>query len=194
MSFKSHIYDKQEIVENTTNWPLFILFLLILLLGYLLIDLNGTLGSIIMILSMIGMTFDLYRNWGKTEEQGKYIGEIILTGDLFTLNNEIVKTSDIDDLKIVIGYPKGYKHWHRHGYTVESGTSSSLEFSMKGLVRHYNFQIISDEDIKDLRKVLEELYIKGIFVKEFYQGERTYLLEELDYEDIQEFKKKYRLG
>jgi hypothetical protein len=48
--------------------------------------------------------------------------------------------------------------------------------------------------LKDLKLVLEELYTKGIFVKEFYLGERTYLFENLDYEDIQEFKKKYKLS
>jgi hypothetical protein len=193
MSFKSHIYDRQEIEESTTNWPLFILPLLTGLLGYLLTDINGTLGSTIMVLSTVGMYFNLYKDWGKKEEEGKYIGEIILTEDIFTLDRETFKTTDIKNLKIEIGYTKGYKHWHRYGYTIDSGTRSSLEFTITGLRRHYNFQIFSDRQVKDLKMVLEGLYEKGIFVKEFYLGERTYLLDNLDYEDIQEFKKKYKL-
>jgi hypothetical protein len=194
MGFKSHIYDRQEIEENTTNWPLFFLPLLTALLGYLLTDINETLGVTILALSIIGMYFNLYKDWGKKEEEGKYIGEINLTADLFTLDKEAVKTSEVKDVKIEIGYTKGHKHWHRHGYTVDSGTRSSLEFTINGLRKHYNFQIFSDRQVKDLKIVLAGLYEKGIFVKEFYLGERTYLFDNLDYEDIQEFKKKYKLG
>lgn len=194
MSFKSHIYDRQEIAENTTNWPLFFLPLLTALLGYLLVDIIETLGITIMILSVIGMYINLYKDWGKREEEGKYIGEINLTADFFILGQETVKTSDVKDLKIVIGYTKGYKHWHRYGYTVDSGSRSSLEFTINGLRKHYNFQIFSDSQVKDLKTVLNGLYEKGMFVKEIYLGERAYLLENLDFEEIQEFKKKYKLG
>ncbi len=113
MSFKSHIYNRQEVEENATNWPLFFLPLLTALLGYLLTDINGTLGSTIMILSIIGMYFNLYKDWGEKEEEGKYIGEINLTADLFTLDKEVFKTSNVKDVKIEIGYTKGHKHWHR---------------------------------------------------------------------------------
>jgi hypothetical protein len=54
--------------------------------------------------------------------------------------------------------------------------------------------MFSHNQVKDLRTVLEELYTKGIFVKEFYLGYRTYLLEKLDDDDTQEFKKKYKLS
>jgi len=193
MNFKSYIYDRHDIEETATNWPLFFFLLLTALLGYLLTDINGTLGVTIMILSIIGMYFNLYKDWGKKEEEGKYIGEINLTADLFTLGKETVKTSDVKDVKIEIGYIKGHKHWHRYGYTVDSGTRSSLEFTINGPRKHYNFQIVSDRQVKDLKIILAGLYEKRIFVKEFYLGQRTYLLQNLDYEDIQEFKKKYKL-
>jgi len=106
----------------------------------------------------------------------------------------VIKTSDINELKIEIGYTKGYKHYSRYSYTIDSGTNSRLELTAKGVKKSCNFQIYSDAQVKDLKNVLEELYLKGIFVREFYLGNRTYLLEELDYEDIQEFKKKYKLN
>ncbi len=76
---------------------------------------------------------------------------------------------------------------------MDSGTRSSLEFTINGIKRHYNFQIISDRQVKEVKTVLEGLYERRIFVKEFYLGERTYLLDNLAYEEIQEFKKKYKL-
>lgn len=194
MSFKSHIYDRQGIKDNTTDWPLFFLPFLTALLGYLLTDISETLGATIMLLSCVGMYVNLYKDWGKKEEEGKYIGEINLTADLFTLGKEVIKTSDIKDLKIEIGNTKGHKNWHRYGYTVDSGTSSSLEFTVNGIKRHCNFQIFSSKQVNDLKMVLEGLYERRIFIKEFYLSERTYLFENLDYEDIQEFKKKYKLG
>lgn len=192
MSFKSHIYNRQQIEEDTTNWPLFFLPFLTMILSYLLIDVNETLGSLIMVLSMAGMFVNTYKDWGKKEEEGKYEGEIILTSDQFTFNKEAINVSDVKDLKIMIGYLKGHKHWHRYGYTVDSGTRNSIEFYSKGVKKQYNFQLFSSKQVSDLKTVLEQLYIKRIFVKEFYLGERTYLLENLSYEEIQEFKRKYR--
>lgn len=133
MSFKSHIYDRNEIEENTTNWPLFFLPLLTALLGYLLTEINETLGATILMLSTIGVYFNLYKDWGKKKEEGKYVGEMNLTADLFILDKEAVNTSDVKNVKIEIGYTKGHKHWHRYGYTVDSGTRSSLEFTINGL-------------------------------------------------------------
>jgi hypothetical protein len=193
MIFKSHIYDRQEIEEDRNNWPLFFLPFLTGLLGYLLTDVNESLANSIIILSIIGMSFNFYKDWGKKEEEGKYIGEIILTGDLFTLDKEIIKTSEIKNVKIEIGYAKGYKHWHHYGYTIDSGTRSSIEFTINGKKKYYNFQVFSDRQIKDLKFVFTGLYEKGIFIKEYYLGERTYLFENLNYEEIQEFKKKYKL-
>ena len=193
MIFKSHIYNRQEVVEDTTNWPLLFLTILTGMLGYLLLDVNEILGSLIMALSMAGMFVNTYKDWGKKEEEGKYEGEIILTSDQFTFNKETINVSDVKDLKIMIGYLKGHKHYHHYVYTVDSGTRSSIEFYSNGIKKQYNFQLFSSKQVSDLKTVLEQLYTKRIFVKEFYLGERTYLLENLSYEEIQEFKKKYEL-
>jgi hypothetical protein len=194
MTFQSHIYDRQHIANDTNEWPLFFLLIAMLLLGYLVTDINGTLSFTIIIMSIIGAIYYTYKDWGKKEEEGQYAGEILLTPVLFTLNHETVKTSDIQTMKIEISYTKGHKHWHSHGYTIDSGTRSSLEFTFKGSRRQYHFQIYSERQVADLKLVLEALYEKGIFVNEYYLGERTYLLAKLSYEDIQEFKKRHKLG
>lgn len=193
MSFKSLIYDRTGIEGRSQNWPVFLLLVLLSILGYLLRDVNGTLAASIILMSAAGMYISLFKDWSWKEPEGKYIGEIILSGDTFILNKEEIKTSDIKALKLEIGYTKGYKHYHRHGYIIDSGTNSKLELTAKGIRRDCNFQIYSDAQVKDLKNVLEALYSKGIFVKEFYLGNRTYLLEELEYEEIQEFKRKYKL-
>lgn len=192
MTFKSHIYDRKEI-DDSTNRTGFILLLLLCLLGYLLTDIYETLGATILLFSALGSMFYFYKDWGKKEPEGKYVGELILSGDYFVIDKDTVNTSDIDDLKIEIGHPKGFKLWHRFGYTVSSGATSKMELVVKSYKRQFNFQLLSEGQLRDLKQILEKLYLKGIFVKEFYLGNRTYLLEELDYEDIQEFKRKYRL-
>jgi hypothetical protein len=192
MGFNSYLYNRKEIKDNSTNWPLFLLFLLTTYLGYLMIDIFEALGVTIMIISFIGIFIDFYKDWGKKEEEGKYAGDISITSDHFILGKEKFETSEIKDLKIEISYIKGYKHWYHYGYTVDSGTRSSLEFTINGVRKQYNFQIFSNKQISDLKLVLLGLYEKGIFVKEFYLGERTYLLENLSYEEIQDFKKRYK--
>jgi len=193
-SFKSHIYDRSEVEDIDFNWPLILLFLTIGLLGYLLVDVNPTLGLLLMFLSIIASYASRYKDWGKQERQGKFVGEIILTGDVFTLNGEKIDTSEIKDLKIEIGHTKGYKEWHRYGYTVSCGTKSCISLTARGVKYVHNFGISSVDQLNDLKKVLENLYSRGVFVKEFYLGVRTYLFNDLGYEDIQKFKKKYRLN
>ncbi len=193
MSFESHIYDRQEIKESNSNWPLTIVLLLALIFGYLLTDISRTLGAVIIIVGIIGIYFHFYKDWIEEEEEGKYIGEIILTADQFTLHKDVVRTSEIEDLKIEIRNIRGHKHNKHFGYIVDSGTHSSIEFTLKGEKRHYNFQILSVGHLKELKNVLEELYKRNIFVNEFYLGSRTYLLRKLNYAGIQEFKKKYDL-
>jgi len=63
MSFESHIYDRQEIKGSNSNWPLTIVLLLVLLFGYLLTDINRTLGAVIFIVGIIGIYYDLYKDW-----------------------------------------------------------------------------------------------------------------------------------
>jgi len=192
MTFKTYIFDKTEI-DDSTNWPLFILLFLVVLLGYYLSDIYESLGAVILLIGSVGTTVYFYKDWGKKEPEGKYVGELILSGDYFTICKDIINTSEISELKIELEHPKGFKIWHRFGYTVSSGTTSKIEFVLNGNKKQFNFQLYSDSQLKDIRQVLEKLYQKGIFVKEFHLGNRTYLLKKLAYEDIQEFKKKYRL-
>ena len=193
MTFKSHIYDREEI-EDGTNWVVIILFLLLIILGYILTDINGQLGVSIIILSGLGATIYLYKDWGKKEPEGKYVGEIALTVDKFTFDKDNIETSEITELKIDIGHSKGFKLWSRFGYTVSSGTNNQIDLITNGQKRSINFQLFSSLHLKELIQILEGLYLKGIFVKEFYLGKRTYLLKDLSYDEIQEFKSKYKLS
>jgi hypothetical protein len=193
MIFKTHIYDRESIEGSSNYWGLFILALLLSVLGYLLNDILNGISMLLMLFSTGFLYYLLYRDWGKKEPEGKYVGELILSPDQFTIDKEVLLTSEINELRIEIGHPKGFKMWHRHGYTISSGTTSRMEWTIKGKKRHCNFQLYSNSQLKEIKQVLEQLYLKHIFVKEFHLGNRTYLLEELDYEEIQEFKKKYGL-
>jgi len=108
-------------------------------------------SSFLIILPKFSLQLNRYFTAGlrrEEEEEGKYIGEIILTADQFTLHKDVVRTSEIKDLTIVIGYTKGHKHYHRYGYTVDNGTRSSIEFTLKGEKRHYNFQIYPSDILR----------------------------------------------
>ncbi|MBS1507418.1 MAG: hypothetical protein JSS79_12295 [Bacteroidetes bacterium] len=192
MIFRSHIYDRKDI-DDSPKWGGFVFLFLFFILGYLLTDVIESLGKAILIGCALATPIFLYKDWGKKKPEGKYVGELILTGDRFIIGENTVDTSSITDLKIEIGNPKGFKEWGRYTYTLSSGTTSKMEVTAKGVKHQFNFLLFSDSQLKELRVVLEQLYSKGIFVKEFYLGNRTYLFEELGYEEIQEFKRKYKL-
>lgn len=194
MIFKTHIYDRETIIESSNYWGFFLLTVMLAFLDYLLTDIMNGVGITLMMVSVALMNYLLYRDWGKKEPEGKYVGDLILSPDQFIINKEVVLTSEVSEIKIELGHPKGFKMWHLYGYTVSSGTTSKLEWVVKGVKRHCNFQLYSDSQLKVIKLVLEQLYLKHIFVKEFHLGNRTYLLEDLGYEDIQEFKRKYGLS
>lgn len=193
MSFKSHIFDLSKI-EDKHSFVSFGLFLMLMLvLGYLLLGISYSVGTTIIWLGLLGLIVNIIKNWVKKDPEGEYVSEFVLTGDKITLNEKTINTSDISNLKINIGYPKGYKHRHRYGYIVDSGTRNKIEFTFNDQELSFNFQLFSDFHLQELKKVLELLYVKGIFVSEYYFGQRTYLLKNLNYEEIQDFKKKYKL-
>ncbi|HAF29557.1 MAG TPA: hypothetical protein DCG75_10960 [Bacteroidales bacterium] len=186
MEFSSHIYDRNTI-KGDNSFKVFLLTILLLVLGYFLIDISKITGLLIILLSISILYFF---HWNKKEPEGKYIGEIKLTKDTFVLNNETFETKDIDEVKIELEYPKGKKMWNRIGYNVCSGTRNKLEILVNGQKKKCNFLLLSDKHLRDIVHVIEELYTKGIFVKEFYLGDRTYLLKKLSLEEIKKFKKK----
>jgi hypothetical protein len=193
VSFRSHIYDREGLDGFEFEWRFLVLMFLLFLLIYLLEDVSKTLAFFVTIPAIIAMLWNMYKDYGKKELQGKYVGELILDPTEFLLNKERIVTAEIEDMRIAIGHPKGEKLWHRYGYTIASGTKSELELTVKGIKRKYNFLWIDDSEKKNLLPVLEGLYKKRIFVREYFRGERTYLFEELSYEEIQEFKKKYNV-
>jgi len=198
ISFRSRIYDRSGVEpysayqENSLVWIVFILFLII---GYLLMDYYPNISILLLFSCFIYVIFDIFKDWGKLEPEGKLIGKLIFTPHTLTFHQQIFATPDIKDIKIDIHNFRGHKNWHQkwriHTYTVDSGTESSIEINVNGTIQSFHFQLTSNRHLDNLMNVLEHLYLKGINIKEYLHGERTYLLQKLNYKEIQEFKKKY---
>lgn len=200
MAFKSAIYDrsgvKGELKERAWQEGLLVVLVaLLFLLACLLRDVSRPLELLVILGFAIGMFYWLYKDWGKREPAGKHVGDLILTEEQFILDMVIVKTSEITALRIEIGLPRGYFHWRLDGsgYRRDSGTTSMLELTSNGQTYQLNFLWDSDTRLESIKQILKHFYSRGLFVKEFYRGARTYMMEELEYEEIQEFKKKYKL-
>ena len=66
VTFNSHIYKREDNDEGT-NWILFIIFILLIVLGFLLIDVYAKIGAGLVILSGVGSNIYLYKDWGKKD-------------------------------------------------------------------------------------------------------------------------------
>ncbi len=191
MPFNSHIYDRTGLDSFRFEWLPFTLTLLIGVLGYVLKDINDTLSVMSYLVCSGGCAWLTFKDFKIWESPGRFVGELKLDVDEFDFNGERINTDDILDLRVYIGKSRGEYTGHRYGPLYSSGTGSFIELKTKNFKRSYNFMWRSDSQLKELRPVVEGLYKKHIFVKEYFHGERTYLFEELSYEEIQAFKKKY---
>lgn len=159
-------------------------------------DYYPNVSIIILLLCLIYYIYDTFKDWGKLEPEGQLIGKLIFTPDSLTFHQQIFTTSAIKEIKIDINDFKGHKNWRKkngifYTYTVDSGTESRIEINVNGTIQGFHFQLTSKRHLDDLIAVLGHLYLKGINIKEYLHGGRTYLLQKLNYKEIQEFKKKY---
>ena len=112
--------------------------------------------------------------------------QIIIAGTVYetkTINNLTININDFDGEVIDTG----------RGKKILNGTNNRLSFVY--LAKHISLQFyIVSEGQKEEYKDLFEIWYKTKF--KFYEGNmggRTYLLERLNYQQIQEFKKNYEI-
>lgn len=201
--FRSKLYDRSKVREPNI-WKYLIPTVAALALGYAvnliaqyvplfvvpLYDFK-TLGYLFLFTSVGLMLYDSVRWYGVRKGRGRPICDVSISGEEIMINDEVIPVSTITALKVDIKEIKGELSWWSQGYDILSGTANSLEITAGGRTSVHYFELYSDYHLDQLGDVLEKLYARGIFVKEFYRGERTYLLESLGYEEIQAFKRKY---
>ncbi|MBL7850351.1 MAG: hypothetical protein JNN04_05585 [Cyclobacteriaceae bacterium] len=201
--FRSKLYDRTK-VREPNYWKYLNVAIFGLALGYLVHTISQYVSLFwvplfdfkvlefgFLLIAVGAMLNDAFRWYGVREGRGRPIGDLALSGDEIVINNEVISVSTIVELKVEIQEIKGELSWWGQGYSILSGTANTLEFTANGRTSVHHFELFSDYHLDQLCDVLGQLYAKGIFVKEFYRGGRTYLLESLGYDEIQAFKRKY---
>jgi hypothetical protein len=139
-------------------------------------------GSVILLFSM--------RIHGR---KTKVIDEsLVVDNELITIYNSLtrlkISIKEIQDLKI---FYRGY-NGYRVGRYVSYGDYNRISFKYDNNDYEYQFDLESEEMMLNLASILSYWYEAGYKFKEYNNGQRSFLLNnELNYQEIQELKRKF---
>jgi hypothetical protein len=190
--FKSFIYPKPN--YPTSRSTRFILIGIIIIgIGGLLLIFEIPQGLYIMFPGIMILGFARWAYYKEMPEEGNIIDELDLNSEFVKIGNEKYDFESIRNFGIRFNtyYKKKLPSvWSM--YKLRSGTENEIWFNYGAEKIREHFKIQGPFAQKVILEILKELYVKGISIEEYADG-RTYLGEELSYEEIQEFKKKYNL-
>ena len=162
---------------------------------FLILELSSIYFIIFLIFSTIFYFKWRFFSTGKEKLDGKFQAQVKLSKDSIQIGMEEYLIEEIENIGIHIRPIFGDKvtsAWNM--YTIKNGTDNTIEFSYKNKKHKYNFWIKSEEHKIELRNVLKDWYLAKIKFKETLEGNKSYLLDDLDYDQIQVFKKQYQIN
>jgi len=135
--------------------------------------------------------------WGWNEYYPKnYIsqGSIKLSISDIIIDNQKYALEDVDSLTFDINNYKGkrmrYPYALPAGPCLAQGDNNFIRFNYKGADIELQFLLKSNVEVKILGEYLTQLYVNGVSFAETMNGGKSYGLENLNYKEIQEYKKK----
>jgi hypothetical protein len=189
--FESSIYEPPYWKKPPKRTYGLVISVLIAVIGYLIMLIREQDFNWLIFFGGISAFFSRYLDIGEKPVLGEYLGEIILEETKIKLLKRSFLISEIQSLKIGYGHYKNQKIHNRYTiYYYHSGTENEITLQTKTETLKFNFMVLNRNHITDIIQVLECYYEQGLFVIE---SGRSYLGKSLNYEEIQEFKKKYNL-
>jgi len=130
-------------------------------------------------------------SYEREDPEPYYDENLALCPDFIIIGSRIFPIEALQDLKIIINDFDGKVIHLGRGKRIANGTDNRLSFSFGKEKFNTRFHIASEEERHSYRYLFEAWYVKGI---RFYEGNpagKTYLMEYLNYRQIQEFKRRY---
>jgi hypothetical protein len=181
------------------------------LLGYVVLDWKLVYVGLFL---GIGIVLLLLYYKGLSEEEATPLPfqPLHLNAETIEIGSNRYNIKSLQVLRLTIGHYKGeptlppnIRTWQKvaevlgsntgSGYLPEffDGTDSRLAFTAGGEKISVPFYLESEAQQAQFKSLLKGWYAAGIAFKEFREGSRTYLMERLNYAEIQVFKEKFGL-
>lgn len=191
--FESAIYEPPHWKKPSRETYGIVISLLLAAIGYLIMLIQNQEFNWLIFLGGMSLVCSRYLGIGEEPILGDYLGEIILEKDKVTILDSTFSIDEIKLFKIEFASYKKKRISCTHTlYYYLSGTENKITIHTKDQKLSHNFMVLNRNHKTDIIETLAHYYEQGLFVREYGDG-RTYLGEQLDYEEIQTFKKKYNL-
>lgn len=145
----------------------------------------ASLSFITPFIDLITIPWEYYKGHLKVNKDKDLI--FFLEDHLSIIDNEETRKfyfNDLDSIKFY--FNNNSNEFHSEGETL---TYSNLVFGYNQTQVQFYF----DNDDQTLNKVLKFLYDQGVQFKEYRNGQRTFLLKQPKYKELQKIKKRYNL-
>ncbi|MCO6359317.1 hypothetical protein [Roseivirga pacifica] len=131
----------------------------------------------------------------KKPKLGQELGDFLISSEGLQVLDRIISYSDINCLRLWYGdYHMKIIPSQHIGYYFHIGTENRFECELKdGSKVSHNFMVWNRNHETDLVKSIKYFYQNKILVFENGPKGRTFLGEDLSYEELQEFKSEYDL-
>ncbi len=168
--------------------------LLLLFLMILFFTITVLTKPIFFYIGLLPFTFFLEWFYSSRFNPDKYLrGSITLTDEYIEINNQRFVLKEIRNLKVEINEYDGQIEivtYTRRDYIL-NGTNNKISFEFLGLKIKYNFYISNTQVLNDFKVLYNNWYKEKINFIETTKVGRTYGMEYLNYQQIQDFKRKY---
>ncbi len=136
--------------------------------------------------------------WGWNEYYPKTtvpLGSIQLSLSTIKIDEQTYDFDDLNNLVFDVNDFRGERMTYPYGVPagpcLSQGDSNFIRFKHKGIDIQVQFLLRSKEELIILGEYLTELYLNNVAFNETVNGGKSYGLEHLNYNDIQEYKKKH---
>jgi hypothetical protein len=193
--FESSTYQKKDTSYLEERYMLLWLIFSGMAILFLILELSSLYFIISLITSTVFYFKWRYFNTGKEKLDGKFQAQLKLSKTSIYIDNEEFPVEKLENIGVHIRHIFGDKvtsAWNI--YTIKNGTDNAIEFTYKNKNHQYNFWIKSENHKEELRNVLKDWYLAKIKFKETFNKNKSFLLEDLNYDQIQAFKSQYQLN
>lgn len=177
--------------RNTFKVLAFALILLGFVTAYILNDRIYWIASGIILL-VCGSWFH-HLTYSRKEPMSYFAAQLRFDHHLITIDDRVFTVKELQNLKIEINEYDG-EIIQTDARRILNGTNNHLSFTHLNEKISLQFYILSEVQKNQFRDLFEAWYINHV---PFYEGNvagRTYLLEHLNYREIQEFKRMYKIS
>ncbi|PWJ44747.1 hypothetical protein [Sediminitomix flava] len=122
----------------------------------------------------------------------KEVGSICFKNHTIEIDDITFALNQLDELKFKVAGYNG--QGNAYSKVIHDGSRNFISFNQNGETHIFQFLLLYQDQVKQLKEILQLYYDQELTIIEYYQGNRSYLLNKnLSYNEIQLLKTRFNI-